>query len=45
MPAPVVRTEWEQDGSEWLGGSATRLEFVGAIFVELRDARCSIIGA
>jgi hypothetical protein len=40
-----VRIDWEADGVEWIDGTATRLGFDGAIFVELHDRRCSIVGA
>lgn len=45
-PVPVrARVVFERDGEVWLDGTATRLEFDGAIFVELRDRRCQAIGA
>lgn len=45
-PVPVrARIVWDHDGEEWLDGTATRLGFDGAIFVELHDRRCSTIGA
>lgn len=44
-PVPVrARVEWERDGEVWVDGTATRLGFDGAIFAELHDRRCSIIG-
>lgn len=44
-PLPVrARVVWERDGAEWVDGTATRLGFDGAIFVELSDRRCSTIG-
>lgn len=44
-PMPVrARTEWERDGEEWVDGVATRQGFDGAIFVELKDRRCSTLG-
>lgn len=44
-PAEVrARIVWERDGSEGVDGVATRLGFDGAIFVELKDRRCSTIG-
>lgn len=39
-----ARIEWERDGVEFVDGIATRLGFDGAIFVELKDRRCSTIG-
>lgn len=39
-----ARVVWDQDGSEGVDGVATRLGFDGAIFVELKDRRCSTIG-
>ncbi|WP_172171075.1 hypothetical protein [Brevibacterium sp. CT2-23B] len=39
-----ARIEWERDGEEWVDGTATRLGFDGAIFVELKDRRCQAIG-
>lgn len=43
--APVrARVVWERDGAEWVEGTATRLGFDGAIFVELSDRRCATIG-
>jgi len=44
VPA-CARLEWERDGEEWVDGTATRLGFDGAIFVDFHDRRCSIIGA
>lgn len=44
-PLPVrARIDWEYDGAEGVDGMATRLGFDGAIFVELKDRRCSMIG-
>ncbi|WP_133067124.1 hypothetical protein [Brevibacterium aurantiacum] len=44
-PMPVrARIEWERDGVEGVDGIATRLGFDGAIFVELKDRRCSTLG-
>ncbi|AZL10115.1 hypothetical protein [Brevibacterium aurantiacum] len=44
-PMPVrARIEWERDGTEGVDGMATRLGFDGAIFVELKDRRCSTLG-
>lgn len=44
-PAPVrARIEWERDGVEGVDGWATRLGFDGAIFVEIKDRRCSTLG-
>ncbi|WP_426937349.1 hypothetical protein ACQE2J_06875 [Brevibacterium sp. LE-L] len=44
-PLPVrARVAWERDGTEWVDGTATRLGFDGAIFVELHDRRCQAIG-
>lgn len=40
-----ARLEFERDGEVWLDGTATRLGFDGAIFVELNDHRCQAIGA
>lgn len=37
-PVPVrARVVFERDGESWLEGTATRLGFDGAIFVELTD--------
>lgn len=36
----LARLLFERDGEVWLDGTATRLEFDGAIFVELNDRRC-----
>ncbi|MCD1285254.1 MULTISPECIES: hypothetical protein [unclassified Brevibacterium] len=45
-PVPVrARIVWERDGEEWVEGSAERLGFDGAIFVAIRDRRCSTLGA
>lgn len=35
---------FERDGEVWLEGTATRLGFDGAIFVEIRDRRVQAIG-
>ena len=44
-PVPVrARVEWERDGAVWVDGTATRLGYDGAIFVEITDRRCSAIG-
>jgi hypothetical protein len=44
-PRPVrARITWERDGQEGVAGVATRLGFDGAIFVELKDRRCSTVG-
>ncbi|WP_193096604.1 hypothetical protein [Brevibacterium sp. FME17] len=44
-PAPVrARIAWERDGMEGVDGVATRLGFDGAIYVELKDRRCSTLG-
>lgn len=44
-PLPVrARIEWEYDGMESVDGVATRLGFDGAIFVEIKDRRCSTLG-
>jgi len=44
-PVPVrARILWERDGAEGVDGVATRLGFDGAIFVELKDRRCSTLG-
>jgi hypothetical protein len=40
-----ARLLFERDGEVSLDGSATRLGFDGAIFVELNDRRCQAIGA
>ncbi|GAA1937414.1 hypothetical protein GCM10009689_17460 [Brevibacterium antiquum] len=40
-----ARIEWERDGVEGVDGVATRQGFDGAIFVELKDRRCSALGA
>lgn len=46
QPVPVrARVVFERDGTEWVDGTATRLGFDGAIFVELNDRRCQAIGA
>lgn len=39
-----ARVVFEHDGEVWLEGTATRLGFEGAIFVELSDRRCQAIG-
>lgn len=39
-----ARIEWERDGVEGLDGMATRQGFDGAIFVEIKDRRCSTLG-
>lgn len=39
-----ARIEWERDGIEGVDGMATRLGFDGAIYVELKDRRCSTLG-
>lgn len=45
-PVPVrVRIEWADDGEEWVDGTATRKGFDDAIYVEIRDRRCSTLGA
>ncbi|UZD63023.1 hypothetical protein [Brevibacterium sp. JSBI002] len=44
-PVPVrARVVFERDGEVWLDGTATRLGFDGAIFVESKDRRCQAIG-
>lgn len=44
-PVPVrARVVFERDGEVWLDGMATRQGFDGAIFVELKDRRCSTLG-
>lgn len=44
-PVPVrARLLFEHDGAVWIGGTATRLGFDGAIFVENTDRRCQTIG-
>lgn len=40
-----VRVAWENDGEEWVDATATRRGFDGAIYVEIRDRRCSTLGA
>lgn len=40
-----ARIEWERDGEQWVDGTATRLGFDRAIYVEIRDRRCSTLGA
>lgn len=40
-----ARLVFERGGEAWLDGTATRLGFDGAIFVELTDRRCQAIGA
>lgn len=45
--APVrvrARLVFERDGAVWVDGTATRLGFDGAIFVENTDRRCQTIG-
>lgn len=45
VPVKVrARIVWEYDGTEGVDGVATRLGFDGAIFVELKDRRCSTVG-
>ena len=45
-PAQVrARLIFERDGAVWLDGTATRLGFDGAIFVEIKDRRVQMIGA
>lgn len=39
-----ARIDWERDGVEGVNGMATRLGFDGAIYVELKDRRCSTLG-
>lgn len=39
-----ARIEWEHDGMEGVDGMATRQGFDGAIFVEIKDRRCSTLG-
>ncbi len=39
-----ARVLFERDGEVWLEGTATRLGFDGAIFVELHDRRVQTIG-
>lgn len=39
-----ARVVFERDGEVWLDGTATRLGFDGAIFVELKDRRVQTIG-
>ena len=45
-PPVLVRARllFELDGAVWIGGTATRLGFDGAIFVENTDRRCQTIG-
>ncbi|QUL77889.1 hypothetical protein [Brevibacterium sp. SMBL_HHYL_HB1] len=44
-PVPVrARRFFEHDGAVWVDGTATRLAFDGAIFVENTDRRCQTIG-
>ena len=44
-PMPVrARVVFEQAGEVWLDGTATRLGFDGAIFVELVDRRMQTVG-
>ena len=39
-----ARVVFERDGEVWLDGTATRLGFDGAIFVESKDRRVQTIG-
>lgn len=39
-----ARVVWTRDGTEVVVATAIRLGFDGAIFVELRDRRCSTLG-
>lgn len=39
-----ARVVWTRDGTEVLDATSIRLGFDGAIFVELRDRRCSTLG-
>lgn len=39
-----ARVVFKRDGEVWLDGTATRLGFDGAIFVELKDRRVQTIG-
>ena len=39
-----ARIVWERDGMEGVDGVATRLGFDRAIFVEIKDRRCSTVG-
>lgn len=39
-----ARIVFERDGEVWLDGTATRLGFDGAIFVESKDRRVQTIG-
>lgn len=44
-PMPVLaRIEWERDGVEGIDVVATRQGFDDAIFVDLKDRRCSTLG-
>ena len=44
-PVPVrARVVFEHDGEVWLDGTATRLGFDCAIFVELKDRRVQTVG-
>lgn len=40
-----ARVVFERDGEVWIDGTAARLGFDGAIFVEFRDRRCRPLGA
>lgn len=40
-----IRIEWDDDGEEWVDATATRQGFDGAIYAEIRDRRCSTLGA
>lgn len=40
-----ARVVFERDGEVWLDGTASRLGFDGAIFVELHDRRLQTVGA
>ncbi len=45
-PVPVrAHVMFERDGEVWLDGTAPRLGFDGAIFVEIKDRRVQAIGA
>lgn len=43
-PPPYVFLVIKHDGEVWIGGTATRLGFDVAIFVENTDRRCQTIG-
>ena len=44
-PVPVrAHVVFERDGEVWIDGTATRLCFDGAIFIELKDRRVQAIG-